>query len=109
MAIPPPPPRAALAPRRAPHAVAGVVAAIRARAHGVVWHGAGLEATLAAIRPGRRVRRVEVGSYRSMLDALTSSEPGWLVLDGVTTAVLVRRLRWAMAEAGRRVIVFRSV
>lgn len=109
MVRPPPPPRPALAPRRAPHAVAGIVAAIRARAHGVVWHGAGLEATLAAIRPGRRVRRVAVGSYRSMLDALTASEPGWLVLDGVTTAFLVRRLRWAMAEAGRRVIVFRSV
>jgi tetratricopeptide (TPR) repeat protein len=95
-------------PAPAAHAVADVVATICARAHGVVWHGAGLEATLAAIRPGRPIRRVAVASYQSMLDTLTDSGPGWLVLDGITTAFLVRRLRWAMAETGRRVIVVRT-
>jgi tetratricopeptide (TPR) repeat protein len=96
-------------PAPAPHALADVTAAIRARAHGVVWHGSGLEATLAAIRPGRPVRRVAVASYQSMREALTSSDPGWLVLEGITTAFLVRRLRWAMAETERRVIVFRQI
>jgi len=91
------------------HAVADVQAAIRARAPGVAWDGPGLEGTLAAIRPHRPVRRVAVASYRSMLDVLTAREPGWLLLDGIDTAFQLRRLRWAMAEAGRRVIVFRPI
>jgi hypothetical protein len=91
------------------HAVAEVRAAIRARACGVAWDGSGLEDALATIRPGRPVRRVWVTSYQSMLDALASRAPGWLVLEGVDTEFRLRRLRWAMAESGRRVIVFRRV
>lgn len=91
------------------HAVADVRAAILSRASGVAWDGPGLENTLAAIRPGRPVRRVAVGSYQSMFDALTSREPGWLVLEGIDTEFHLRRLRWAMAEARRRAIAFHSV
>jgi tetratricopeptide (TPR) repeat protein len=94
-------------PAPAAHAVADVRRAICARASGIAWDGPGLEETLAAVRPGRPIRRVAVASYQSMLDALTSREPGWLFLEGVDTAFHLRRLRWAMAETGRRVIVFR--
>ena len=94
-------------PAYAAHAVARVKRAICARASGIVWNGPGLEATLAIVRPGRPVRRIAVASYQSMLDALTSRERGWLVLDGVDTSFHLRRLRWAMAETGRRTIVFR--
>jgi len=94
-------------PAPAAHAVADVKAAIRARAPGIAWAGPGLEETLAAVRPGRPIRRVAVASYQSMLDALTARKPGWLFLEGVDTEFHLRRLRWAMAEAGRRVIVFR--
>lgn len=91
----------------AAHAVADVKRAIRARASGIAWDGPGLEETLAAVRPSRPLRRVTVASYQSMIDALTSREPGWLYLDGIDTAFHLRRLRWAMAETGRRVMVFR--
>lgn len=96
-------------PAPAAHAVADVKSAIRARACGIAWAGPGLEDTLAAVRPGRPVRRVAVAGYRSMLDALTSREPGWLLLDGIDTEFHLRRLRWAMAETGRRVLVLRQV
>ncbi len=94
-------------PAPAAFAVADVQAAIRARAPGIAWAVPGLEETLAAVRPGRPIRRVAVASYQSMIDALTSREPGWLFLDGIETEFHLRRLRWAMAETGRRVIVFR--
>jgi len=94
-------------PAPAAYAVADVKAAILARACGIAWAGPGLEDTLAAVRPGRSLRRVPVASYQSMLEALTSREPGWLFLEGVDTEFHLRRLRWAMAESGRRVIVFR--
>ena len=88
-------------------AVADVKAAIRARVPGIAWAGPGLEETLAAVRPGRPIRRVAIDSYESMIDALTSRERGWLVLDGINSDFHLRRLQWAMAETGRRVIVFR--
>jgi tetratricopeptide (TPR) repeat protein len=94
-------------PAPAAFAVADVKAAIRARAPGIAWAGPGLEETLTTVRPGRPIRRVAVASYQSMIDALTSREPGWLLLDGIDTEFHLRRLRWAMAETGRRVIVFR--
>jgi tetratricopeptide (TPR) repeat protein len=94
-------------PAPAAFAVADVKAAIRARAPGIAWAGPGLEETLAAVRPGRPVRRVAVASYQSMIDALTSRERGWLFLEGISTAFHLRRLQWAMAESGRRVIVLR--
>jgi tetratricopeptide (TPR) repeat protein len=95
-------------PAPAAFAVADVKAAIRAHAPGIAWIGPGLEETLAAVRPGRRIRRVRVASYQSMIDALTGREPGWLFLDGIETDFHLRRLRWAMAESGRRVIMFRK-
>jgi tetratricopeptide (TPR) repeat protein len=94
-------------PAPAAFAVADVKAAIRARAPGIAWAGPGLEETLAAVRPGRPIRRVAVSSYQSMIDALTSREPGWLFLEGIETEFHLRRLRWAIAETGRRVIVLR--
>lgn len=95
-------------PAPAAFAVADVKAAIRARAHGIAWAGPGLEETLAAVRPNRPIRRVAATSYQSMLDALRERARGWLFLDGIDTAFHLRRLRWAMAETGRRVIVFRG-
>jgi tetratricopeptide (TPR) repeat protein len=94
-------------PAPAAHAVAEIRHALCARASGIAWAGPGLEETLAAVRPGRPVRRVAVASYQSMIDALTSHEPGWLFLDGIDNGFHLRRLRWAMAETDRRVIVFR--
>lgn len=94
-------------PAPAAHAVADVKAAIHARARGIAWAGPGLEDTLAAVRPGRPIRRIVVASYQSMVDALTARAPGWLFLEGIETEFHLRRLRWAMAETGRRVIVFR--
>jgi tetratricopeptide (TPR) repeat protein len=94
-------------PAPAAHAVAEVKRAVRACACGIAWDGPGLEETLAMVRPGRPIRRVAVASYQSMIDALTSRGPGWLYLEGIDTAFHLRRLRWAMAEAGRRMIVFR--
>lgn len=95
-------------PAPAALAVTDVRAAIRARAPGIAWAGPGLEDTLTAVRPGRTIRRVQVTSYQSMIDALSARAPGWLVLDGVETSFHLRRLHWAMAETGRRVIVFRK-
>lgn len=94
-------------PAPAVFAVADVKAAICARAPGIAWAGPGLEETLTAVHPGRPIRRVAVASYQSMIDALTSREPGWLFLDGIETEFHLRRLQWAMAETGRRVIVLR--
>ncbi len=94
-------------PGPAAFAVADVKAAILARAPGIAWAGPALEETLAAVRPCRPIRRLAVASYQSMIDALTSREPGWLFLEGIDAEFHLRRLRWAMAETGRRVIVLR--
>ena len=74
---------------------------------GVVWHGGDLDAALAAAFPGEAVARASArGAYAEMVEsvqqAASSAGQDWLMWTGAADARDVVRVRWAMAETGRR-------
>ncbi len=88
----------------APHAVAGLHRALAARVPGIVWTGGNLEASFAAARPGRVLRRVSAAKPYEELVAEVKAGGGrdWLAWTEVEDAFRLRRVRWALAEARRR-------
>jgi hypothetical protein len=90
-------------PRIAPHAIAGLRAAACAGAAAVLWCGASSPAeALAEALPGSRY---DVGmahaSYESVVDAARGPRDRWIVWRGAHDDASRRRLRHALAEAGR--------
>ncbi|HEX5748047.1 MAG TPA: tetratricopeptide repeat protein [Archangium sp.] len=88
----------------APYAVAGLRCALAARVPGIVWTGGDLEASFAAARPRRTLRRISAARPYEELVAEAKAAGGreWLAWTEVDGDFRLRRVRWAMAEAGRR-------
>ncbi|WP_225408298.1 tetratricopeptide repeat protein [Stigmatella hybrida] len=87
----------------APFAVAGLRAALAARAPGLVWTEGDLEASFAAARPRRKLRKVSAASpYVELLSAAKAHRGAWLAWTDVEGDFQSRRIRWALAEARRR-------
>ncbi|HYO58041.1 MAG TPA: tetratricopeptide repeat protein [Archangium sp.] len=88
----------------APYAVAGIRCALAARVPGIVWTGGDLEASFAAARPHRVLRRVSAARpYEELVAEVKAGGPGeWLAWTEVNGGFRLRRVRWALAEARRR-------
>jgi tetratricopeptide (TPR) repeat protein len=84
-------------------AVEGIRSALRARAEGIVWLGGDLDACLQAALYGRELLRVSAAQrYAELLGALRTVGPKWVGWTELTSPHQLRRVRWAMAEVGRR-------
>ncbi len=88
----------------APYAVAGLRLALAARVPGIVWTGGDLEASFAAARPGRVLRRISAARpYEELVsEAKAAGRREWLAWTDVDGDFRLRRVRWALAEARRR-------
>ncbi|KFA90814.1 hypothetical protein Q664_26230, partial [Archangium violaceum Cb vi76] len=88
----------------APYAVAGLRCALAARVPGIVWTGGDLEASFAAARPRRTLRRISAARPYEELVAEAKAAGGreWLAWTDVDGDFRLRRVRWALAEARRR-------
>ncbi|HYO68982.1 MAG TPA: tetratricopeptide repeat protein [Archangium sp.] len=88
----------------APYAVAGLRCALTARVPGIVWTGGDLEASFAAARPRRTLRRISAARpYEELVaEAKVAGRREWLAWTEVDGDFRLRRVRWALAEAGRR-------
>ncbi|QRK11435.1 tetratricopeptide repeat protein [Archangium violaceum] len=88
----------------APYAVAGLRLALAARVPGITWTGGDLEASFAAARPRRVLRRVSAARpYEELVtEAKAGKREEWLAWTEVDGDFRLRRVRWALAEAGRR-------
>jgi tetratricopeptide (TPR) repeat protein len=87
----------------AAHAVAGLRSALAARAPGVVWTGGDLEEAFREALPGRALRRLSAAlPYEELVAAVQGAGKAWLAWTDVDGPFRLRRVRWAMAEVGRR-------
>ncbi|HEX8822770.1 MAG TPA: tetratricopeptide repeat protein [Archangium sp.] len=88
----------------APFAVAGLRCALAARVPGIVWTGGDLEASFHAARPRRVLRRVSAARpYEELVAEVKAGGRGdWLAWTEVDGDFRLRRVRWALAEAGRQ-------
>lgn len=90
-------------PAAALHGVRGIRGALAARAPGVVWTGGDLEACFQAARPGRALLRVSAARpYAELVEAVRQAGSAWVAWTDVDGPFRLRRVRWALAEAGRR-------
>ena len=90
-----------------PFAVAGIRCALAARAPGIVWRGGGLESTFAAARPRRVLHQVSVAQpYQALVAEIRAHRRKWIAWTGVDSQFRLRRVRWALAEAGHRTRTF---
>ncbi len=91
-------------PSRPPrYAVEGLRCALAARSPGIEWLGGDLDACFAAARPRGTLHRVDASLPYSELVAEVRRHPRhWLAWTGIEDVPRLRRVRWAMAEAGRR-------
>jgi tetratricopeptide (TPR) repeat protein len=84
-------------------AVRGIRSAMRARAVGVCWREGDFDAAFAAALPGRPLTRASAAlPFEAMVAAARPAGRAWLAWTEVTGPFRLRRVRWAMAEAGRR-------
>lgn len=80
--------------------VAGLRLALATRAPGVVWAGGDLEASFAAARPRRVLRRVSTARrYEELVAETETGRRDWLAWTDVEGEFRLRRVRWALAEA----------
>ncbi|WPB82884.1 tetratricopeptide repeat protein [Archangium violaceum] len=88
----------------APYAVAGLRCALAVRVPGIVWTGGDLEASFAAARKRRTLRRVSAARpYEELVaEAKAAGRREWLAWTEVDGDFRLRRVRWALAEARRR-------
>ena len=84
-------------------AVAGLRAALRARAWAVDWRGKGLDEAFAVAFPRRRLVRANAALADDVLvEAAKSAGPGWIAWSNVLDERGARRVRSLAAHAGRR-------
>ncbi|WP_437825276.1 tetratricopeptide repeat protein [Sorangium sp. So ce1153] len=98
-------------PGPVPHAVSGLRCAAEAEAPGVLWRTAGeladtgrMWGAFSAAFPGETLRWVSAEhprGYEKLLDDIRAAGSAWIACHADGSAEL-RRLRWALAEAGRR-------
>lgn len=85
------------------HAVRGIHAALRTRARGIAWAGGDFEAAFNAALPGRSLVRASAAMpYEQMVETAKPSGKSWVAWSDVDGPFRLRRVRWAVAEAGRR-------
>jgi DNA-directed RNA polymerase specialized sigma24 family protein len=88
-----------------PHAVHGIRCALAARAPGVAWlgsDGAAVSEALAEALRGRGLVRIDpMGGYARMVEAIRGAGRSWIIA-AAERPMLLWRVRWALAEAGRR-------
>jgi tetratricopeptide (TPR) repeat protein len=91
-------------PSRPPRfAVAGIRCALALRAPGIVWQGGDLEATFAASRPRGKLHKFSAARpYGELLAELKEHHRAWIAISEVDSPFRLRRIRWALAEAGHR-------
>ena len=91
-------------PNRPPSfAVAGIRCALAARAPGIVWRGGDLEAAFTAARPRGKLHKVSASRpYSEMLAEVQQHRGAWLAWTDIDSQFRLRRVRWALAEAGHR-------
>ncbi|WP_428261670.1 hypothetical protein [Haliangium sp.] len=87
------------------YALRGLYQADRARAPGVSWHGPGAAQALRALSPELApelsIREQRAGAdYQTLVEAARESA-SWLVIHDLADPLELRRIRWALAEAGR--------
>jgi tetratricopeptide (TPR) repeat protein len=88
-----------------PEPAASIVAGLRAAGEAgacVVWHAKGLKSAFEAAFPGEALVSIDQTSdYEALVDAVRQAKGAWIwARTGEPTHM--RRLRWAIAEAGRR-------
>jgi tetratricopeptide (TPR) repeat protein len=84
-------------------AVRGLRRAFVRRALGVAWSEGDFEVALSAALPGRPLVRLSAAlPYARMVDAAKPRGNGWIGWTEVDGPFRLQRVRWAMAEAGRR-------
>ncbi|WP_437922735.1 tetratricopeptide repeat protein [Sorangium sp. So ce291] len=98
-------------PGPVPHAVSGLRCAAEAEALGVLWTTAGeladtgrMWGAFSAAFPGETLRWVSAEhphGYEKLVDDIRAAGSAWIACHADGSAEL-RRLRWALAEAGRR-------
>jgi tetratricopeptide (TPR) repeat protein len=97
-------------PGPVPHAVAGLEAAYEAEAPGILWHGSGdqedkgrlLAAFSAAFPAKKEPRWIDPRQeYEELLDKVQAEKDAWIACHA-RAASHIRRLRWAMAERGKK-------
>lgn len=86
-----------------PAAVRTIQAALRARARGIAWGGGDLKGAFAKALPGRELRLVSAAQpYEELVEAARPVGRSWVGFTDADGPFRLRRVRWAMAEAGRR-------
>lgn len=86
-----------------PAAVRTIMAALRARAPGIAWGGGDLIEAFTAALPGRELRLVSAAQpYEELVKAAQPAGRSWVGFAGADSPFKLRRVQWAMAEAGRR-------
>jgi tetratricopeptide (TPR) repeat protein len=84
-------------------AVRTIQRALCARARGIAWGGGHLEEAMSAALPGRPLSIVSATlPYEKLVEAARSRGRSWVGFSGAGSAFWLRRVRWALAEAGRR-------
>ncbi|WP_437626568.1 tetratricopeptide repeat protein [Sorangium sp. So ce1151] len=84
-------------------AVRTIRGAVRARARGVAWWGEGFAEALEAALPGRPVSRISAAlPYEQLVDAVRPAGRAWVEVMDADNPFRLRRVAWALAEAGRR-------
>ncbi len=82
------------------HGVAGLLAG--SHGPGVEWLGGPLRPTFDAAHAGQTTRWADATlDYATLVDYCSEADDDWLCFEGVDGQFTLRRLRWAMAEAGR--------
>ena len=84
-------------------AVRTIRGALCARAAGIAWKGGDLASAFEAALPGRPLSIVSAAlSYDQLVEAARPRRRTWIGFTDVDGPFRLRRVRWAVAEAGRR-------
>ena len=85
------------------YAVAGIRCALAARAPSIAWIGGDLGASFRAARPSRALLCVSAAHpYADLVAAAREPSSAWIAWSDIDSSQRLRRVRWALAEAGRR-------
>jgi len=87
-------------------AVARLRAAMLTRPSAIVWRGKHLEETFHAVRSHRRLELRPADLRYATLAQRQASATDWIAFDRLDSPLALRRVRWALAEMGRRGRVF---
>lgn len=84
-----------------PPAIWGIRAAAKSHA-GILWNEGDLDAAFAVALPGITRVRVPTTQYGALVRAIRAAGDMWVEVDEIDDVFELRRLRWALTEAGRK-------